>query len=130
MQRILVIDSNTDLLFILRTVLERQGFEVVTSTACDNALNMIREYQPHLLVLDIHLGSGDGRLFCRQLKSVAAFSYIPVILISSDVDASRDYSLFGASAFLRKPFRLPIFSSLAQSLILPDDSALKFQQTA
>ena len=91
---------------------------------------MVGEYQPDLLILDIHLGAIDGRIFCRQLKSTASFSHIPVILISADVDASRDYSLFGASAFLRKPFGLALFVSLAQSLILLDNSLLGFQQTA
>jgi DNA-binding response OmpR family regulator len=130
MKRILVIDVNNDLLVVLRAALERQGFDVVASTGCDDALNMIAQYQPHLLILDIHLGSADGRVFCRQLKSMAAFSHIPVILISADIDASRDYSLFGASAFLRKPFGLALFVSLAQSLVLLDNSSMEFQQTA
>ncbi len=100
--KILLVDDNEDLLIITQIILKGQGYETFLATSIEVAERKIKIHKPQLLLLDVCIGDGDGRDFCRQLKSNPDTSAIHVILMSGD-----DFEL-GRNCmnddFLAKPF--------------------------
>ncbi len=100
--KILLIDDNEDLLMITQIILKGQGYETFLATSIEEAERKIKIHQPQLLLLDVYIGDGDGRDFCRQLKSNTDTSDIHVILMSGD-DLGPEKNCI-AEDFLTKPF--------------------------
>ncbi len=100
--KILLVDDNEDLLMITQIILKGQGYETFLATSIEEAERKIKIHQPQLLLLDVCIGDGDGRDFCRQIKSNADTSAIHVILMSGD-DIGPEKNHIGDD-FLSKPF--------------------------
>jgi DNA-binding response OmpR family regulator len=113
MKRIMYVDDEVDLLEAMKIFLRRQGFEVRVTTSCSEGLEILRTFVPDLILLDINVGSEDGRLMCRQIKAQAEYEHIPVILISASDGAMETYRDCGADFFVGKPFE---FSKLMNTL--------------
>jgi len=107
------VDDEVDLLEAMKIFLRRKGFEVSVTTSCSEGLEILRTFDPDLILLDINVGSEDGRLMCRQIKAQAEYEHIPVILISAYDDALKTYRDYGADGFVGKPFE---FSELMDTL--------------
>ncbi len=100
--KILLVDDNEDLLMITQIILKGQGYETFLATSVEEAERKIKIHQPQLLLLDVCIGDGDGRDFCRQLKSNIDTSDIHVILMSGDNLGPEKNCI--ADDFLTKPF--------------------------
>lgn len=101
---VLVADDDKDILQLLRLRLELLGYGVVQAANGVEALELAREKNPALAILDVMMPGLDGLEVARQLR--AANSRIPIILLTariqeSDVSAGLDA---GADAYLGKPF--------------------------
>jgi DNA-binding response OmpR family regulator len=105
-KRILFVDDDEDLLAAMKIFLRQQGYEVAVTTSCSEGLKILETFHPDLILLDINVGSEDGRLMCRQIKEQADYEHIPVILISANEDALTTYNHYGADGFIVKPFDL------------------------
>jgi CheY-like chemotaxis protein len=69
-------------------------------------LQVARQLQPHLILLDVHLPDIDGRDLCFQVKTDSALSHIPVVLISATlngVPASEVLAAVRADGFINEP---------------------------
>ena len=117
MIKILVVDDNEDILFMLKSYFRLKGYDVVVSLTCKEALSIFYTFQPNLVLLDVNVGEEDGRVMCKQIKSQADYRHIPVILISANADGLKAYEEHGASAAVEKPFNLPQLLSLVKSLL-------------
>jgi len=100
--KILLVDDNKDLLMITQIILKGQGYETFLATSIEEAERKIKIHQPQLLLLDVCIGDGDGRDFCRQLKSNTNTNAIHVILMSGDDFGSGRNCM--NDDFLAKPF--------------------------
>ena len=80
-QRILAVDDNTYTLRIVELALEKAGFDVMTATSGQDALNVIRRNGlPHLAIVDINMPIMDGFDFAR---AVHQFSDLPIIMLTA-----------------------------------------------
>jgi DNA-binding response OmpR family regulator len=117
MKKILVVDDDTDILFMLKTFLILKGFDTKVSTTCDEGLDIFYSFQPDIVLLDVNVGSADGRVMCRTIKASAEYQHIPVILISANPDGLKSYQDHGAHAAVEKPFNFPDLSTLLKSAV-------------
>ncbi|MBN1247878.1 MAG: response regulator transcription factor [Anaerolineae bacterium] len=103
-QRILIIDDDTSVLEILRRTLENAGYEAVTVTSGQQALDYIdRHGLPHLAVVDMLMPGMSGFEFC---EAVQAYSDLPVIMLTGVHDHKsviRGLQLY-AEDYVTKPF--------------------------
>ena len=104
MLRIVIIDDDVDLLFLGSSLLKQRGFEVVSLSRADQAIETIKSVKPHLILLDVKLGNVDGRDICLRLKSDPDTSFIKVILYSAFPETSVEYKKYGADDFIVKPY--------------------------
>ena len=103
---ILVADDNADILGLVKAVLERSGYDVVTVSDGAQALASVDQRKPDLAVLDITMPEIDGLEVLRRLRADSRTSGLPVLLLSAqaqEADVVRGFAT-GASAYLKKPF--------------------------
>ncbi len=105
-KKILVLDDNRDILDIVNEVLSYENFEVRTTSISTNILEMARDYNPDLVILDYLLADGNGGEICKQIKADEGLSHIPVIIFSAYINRNVDYPSFGCEAVIPKPFDL------------------------
>jgi len=107
MKRILVVDDNTDILQIVKIILENNGFEVVVTPNGEETLLKTETFHPQLILMDVFLSSGiDGREICKTLKANSETKDIPVILFSAQVKMEDGFKSWGADDFIAKPFEV------------------------
>ena len=105
MQKILVIDNNEDTLYLLKNLLETNGYPTATLSRGETAFKMIETFRPELILLDINLEEQDGRDICMAVKNTARTKNIRVILFSGIFTAKKDYEQYGCDAFIEKPVK-------------------------
>ena len=107
MKRILVVDDNTDILQIVKIILENYGFEVMVTQKGEETISKTDTYNPQLILMDVFLSSGiDGREICKTLKANSQTKDIPVILFSAQIKMDDGFQNWGADDFISKPFEV------------------------
>jgi adenylate cyclase len=102
---ILVVDDVPDNVEILQLRLESQGYEIITAGDGEEALAIVRDKLPDLVLLDIQMPKLDGIETVKQLKADAALPFIPVIMVTARADA-KDVVMgleAGGDDYLTKP---------------------------
>lgn len=102
MKKVLVVDDDPDILEVVKFILTSYGFEVHTHATGLNVLEVVLDYQPDLILLDIRLPGKLGTEICKDLKDMNCG--IPIILFSAHAQQANFLDLFGADAFMAKPF--------------------------
>ncbi len=103
-KRVLVIDDDIDLLMLLERSLQKQGYLVETAASLPEAEEIVPEFMPTVVLLDINVKGEDGRKLCWKLKN-SPMMYQPKVIIMSGYDFSSSRAfLFGADDMVTKPF--------------------------
>jgi CheY-like chemotaxis protein len=103
---ILIVDDDPDHINILRTILERNGFRVLSAVNGRDGLSKLETVQPDCVILDIMIPDVDGLEICRTIKSNPATSSIPVYIMSSmpeNIRAKFGITELPGDAFAQKP---------------------------
>ena len=103
----------------LKFALEAKGHEVVLATNGKDALSLVREKHPQLVILDIMLPKMDGYHFCRLVKFDARFKDIPVIIVSSKIqEADKKLGIAcGGNEYVTKPYDINNLISLVEGYL-------------
>jgi two-component system phosphate regulon response regulator PhoB len=103
---VLLVEDEAPLVTLLRYNLEREGFRVATAQHGEEALVMIREETPDLILLDWMLPLVSGLEICRQLRRQSESRDVPVIMLTARGDeADKVRALdYGADDYITKPF--------------------------
>lgn len=123
MRKILVVDDDIDVLTVVQLILEANSFEVQAISKWQLINNYIESFKPHLILLDISLGTQDGRNICKQLKSSEKTKHIPVILFSANINAEDSLTECMAIGFISKPFDINhLIQGIDNELLEPNGS--------
>lgn len=89
------------------TELLNDTYRVISAESGKQALSLLAEYRPDLILLDVYMPEMDGHEVLRQLKATEAYAEIPVIFLTSDEDEATEIQGLseGAIDFIRKPLR-------------------------
>ncbi|HUW06944.1 MAG TPA: ATP-binding protein [Williamwhitmania sp.] len=104
---ILIVEDSPSQAALLQYILEKGDYRSIIAQDGEEALALIRENKPLLVVSDIVMPKMDGYDLCKEIKSKDATKDIPVILITSLSDAKEVIHGLssGANSFITKPFR-------------------------
>lgn len=107
-RQILLVEDDLYSAETLKFALEVKGHKVTLATNGKDALTMVNNEMPQLIILDIMMPKMDGYHFCRLLKFDARFKHIPVIIVSSKIqEADRKLGLAcGGDEYITKPYDL------------------------
>ena len=103
--KILVVDDEALLVKGIRFNLQNEGYDVITGSDGLDAVRLVQEQNPDLLVLDVMMPNMDGLTACSKIRE---FSDIPIILLTAKVDDMDKLIGFdhGADDYLTKPFNI------------------------
>lgn len=104
--RIVVVDDENDILLLVRSALQSVGHEVFTASNGLDALELVREVAPQLIVLDIMMPGMSGLEVLDALKAEEATATIPVIMLTGLSDKAKIQTALdkGAEYYIMKPF--------------------------
>jgi len=103
---ILIVDDISVNVTILENILTHEGYETMTALSVQEALELMKETRPDLILSDLSMPEIDGLEFCRMLKSDQATRDIPFIFITVLNTSKEKEEAFTAGAvdFIPKPF--------------------------
>ncbi|RZK33437.1 MAG: response regulator [Pedobacter sp.] len=117
MKRILVVDDDPSTLDVIILLFEMEGYEVLGLKNCLDLYHSISNFAPNIILLDVIMGSVDGRDICKELK-LSQHRNIPVLQMSVVNKFYKDpQKPLHADDYIEKPFDLDVMVSKVQSLM-------------
>lgn len=103
---VVVVDDDLDNLNIIKTKLEAHQMKVITARDGDQALRLIREGNPDLIIMDVMMPKLSGFKATRLVKFDSKFKHTPLILLTARTqEADRSLGMeAGADLYMTKPF--------------------------
>lgn len=103
---VLVADDHPDMVDFLKKVLAAHFRQVITAADGAEALQLVRQFQPDIIVSDVMMPRMNGYQLCQHVKEDISISHIPVILLTArdDEQSQQEGYKNGADAYLAKPF--------------------------
>jgi two-component system KDP operon response regulator KdpE len=100
---ILVVDDEPQITRVLRTSLSAQGYDIRVANTGEMALEIMKDWQPNLIITDLSMPTVDGVQLCRTVR---AASNVPIIVLSvRDKEQQKVEALdAGADDYVTKPF--------------------------
>lgn len=105
-KKILIVDDEPSITVPLKFLMEQNQFEVMVVHSGEDALAVIDQFGPDLVLLDVMLPAVDGFQVCQNLKTDPRLKTIKVVFLSAmtrDLDIAKGNTL-GADAYITKPF--------------------------
>jgi len=126
--KIMVVDDSKTIRRTAETLLEREGYNVVTAEDGFEALAKIADLRPDIIFVDIMMPRLDGYQTCALIKNNADFRNTPVIMLSSK-DGLFDKAkgrIVGSDQYVTKPFSKVEILEAVQSYLPGDASSVDF----
>ena len=115
-QKVLVVEDDNNIAELLRLYLQKDGFEVSHAADGGKAVEMAKEIQPDLVLLDIMLPVMDGWQVCREIRQN---SKVPIIMLTAKSE-ERDELLgfdLGVDEYISKPFSPKILVARVEAIL-------------
>jgi DNA-binding response OmpR family regulator len=120
MAKILVVDDEPDIVRLVARIMESHGHLVITAKNGEQALDLVRDDPPDLVIVDLDLPQMNGLDVCKRIKSDRATSHIPILMMTaayvSLADAKRAAGV-GADEYIFKPFMSEVLVHNVQRLL-------------
>lgn len=120
---VLIVDDEPDILLMLRTELESEGFETALAGEGETALERVRQHNPDIVLLDIMMPLLDGWAVIEQLAAQPRRPGLVVVSAKTrPTDMARAYRL-GADAYVTKPFSIDSLTETIREVAARDEAA-------
>ncbi|MFN8459773.1 MAG: response regulator [Anaerolineae bacterium] len=103
--KVLIVDDDLTTGGLLETILQMESYQTsfVDTIEQGDVISLLEREQPHIVILDYHLGSVETLPHLRTIRANATWNHLPVLMTSA-LDLERDCVRAGASGFILKPF--------------------------
>ncbi|THI88915.1 MAG: sigma-54-dependent Fis family transcriptional regulator [Nitrospira sp. CG24A] len=130
--RVMVVDDDAETLALMREIVAKEGFEVETAEDAETALRRLEQWQPELVITDIHMPGMDGLALLAAVREKEPD--IPVVLLTAygSLKTAVDAIKAGAFDYLSKPFvvediRLVVRRALEHTKLVRENRSLRGQ---
>jgi len=114
----LIVDDEKTNRLILKSLLSKQGYQVVEAVDGQQAIDLFKQEQPNIVFMDVVMPVMDGYEATRQIKAASAGRFVPIIFLTaiSDEEALAECIEAGGDDFLVKPYDKLILQSKVRSM--------------
>jgi two-component system chemotaxis response regulator CheY len=118
---ILIVDDSASVRQIVSIALKSAGYEVIEGHDGSHALTKLTGQKVHLIISDVNMPNMDGITFLKQVKTMPAYRFTPVIMLTTENQETkkREGQAAGAKAWVVKPFQPASLLSAVEKLVLP-----------
>lgn len=117
MKTVLLVDDEFALVEVLTSVLEEEGFRVITAANGLEGLARLGEGLPDVALVDVMMPRMGGPEMLEKMRAHPQLAEVPVILMSAAQRMAQMVEGAGAAAFLHKPFRVPTLLSALRKVL-------------
>ncbi len=116
---VLVVDDNVDIAVLVTIHLERLGCRVITAHDGAEALALVRERRPALIVLDVMMPLLNGYEVCKLVRMDAETREIPIVMLTARQGGGDELygQRVGAQRYIRKPFDPEVLRTAVRELL-------------
>ncbi|NLO06788.1 MAG: response regulator [candidate division WS1 bacterium] len=122
-KQILLVDDERDLVFYTKLFLEEKGYEVLEAYDGQQALDVLEEVTPDLIILDVAMPRLTGWDVLSRLQDEMGMVDIPVLMLTAraeDADKARGWEL-GVTWYQTKPFELDELAMIIERILATAD---------
>lgn len=101
---IVIIDSDPLLLEVLAIALSHEGYKMSSTPDYDNVLELVKQHQPAMVIIEYRLKRNEAKLLCKQLRNYN--EQLILLALSSSINMESIYVSEGFDGFIPKPFEL------------------------
>ncbi|MGH7220772.1 MAG: sigma-54-dependent transcriptional regulator, partial [Nitrospiraceae bacterium] len=130
--RVMVVDDDAETLALLREVVAKEGYQVETAEDGESALRQLAEWQPDLVITDIHMPGMDGLALLASVREMAPDVLVILLTAYGSLKTAVDAIKAGAFDYLSKPFavddiRLVVRRALEHKKLVRENRILRDQ---
>src|SRR5512143_1048262 len=118
LRTILLVDSSASIIFYLAMLLRRLEYKVVTARSGEDALRLMEEKIPSIVLTEIELPQMSGLQFLKHIKETARIRAVPVVVLTEETDPGTKATCtnMGCAAYLHKPVEPDVLYRTLQSV--------------
>jgi DNA-binding response OmpR family regulator len=105
-EAILLVDDDPQLMHVLAMFFDLEGYHVLKARDGEQALALLREYQPDIVLLDLAMPGVSGLEVCQHIRADKKLKDIPVLVFTAADNREEEVLAAGANAFIAKPYSL------------------------
>ncbi|WP_028453846.1 response regulator [Chitinilyticum litopenaei] len=118
---ILIVDDSSSLRTVVGLALKGAGYDVIEGCDGKDALSKLDGRKIHLVISDVNMPNMDGITFVKQMKTLPAYKFTPVIMLTTEAGEAKknEGKDAGVKAWVVKPFQPQQMLMAVQKLVLP-----------
>jgi DNA-binding response OmpR family regulator len=114
---LMIVDDDPQLMRVLSMFFDLEGYHVIQARNGREALDMLQEYSPEIILLDLMMPEVGGEEVVRQIRINPKLRHVPVIIFTAAETREEELRVAGASYFIAKPFSLDGLRSTVEEAI-------------
>ncbi len=118
---IMIVDDSASIRTVVGIALRGEGYTVIEAINGQDAIGKLTGQKVNLIISDVNMPIMDGITFVKNVKTMAAYRFTPIIMLTTESDESkkREGQAAGAKAWVVKPFKPEQMLGAVQRLCLP-----------
>ena len=118
---IMIVDDSASIRTVVGIALRGEGYTVIEAINGQDAIGKLTGQKVNLIISDVNMPIMDGITFVKNVKTMPAYRFTPIIMLTTESDESkkREGQAAGAKAWVVKPFKPEQMLGAVQRLCLP-----------
>lgn len=117
---ILIVDDSASMRQVVGLALKGSSYEVIEAVDGKDALTKLDGRRIHLVISDVNMPNMDGITFVREMKKLAAYKFVPVVMLTTEGSEAKkkEGQAAGAKAWVVKPFQPQQMLAVVSKLLM------------